>query len=75
MRPGWSGAPGGRGLAEQRDGGRPAGIRKRGSGSSREGYAPGENSFRIHYRKAGQKDHAVAEVRGMSRLEEFYRYT
>lgn len=50
------------------------GYESGGTGSSYEEYDPVENVFRIHYRKAGQEDYAVAEVRGMAQLEEWYPY-
>lgn len=45
-----------------------------GIGSDWEEYDPEEKLFRIHYHVEGQEDYAVAEVRGMSQLEEFYPY-
>lgn len=50
------------------------GYEDTGVGSHWEEYDPGENLFRIHYHVKGQEDYAVAEVRGMSQLEEFYPY-
>lgn len=46
-----------------------------GIGSSWEEYDPAENLFRIHYYIEGQEDCAVAEVRGMKQMEEFYPYS
>lgn len=51
------------------------GYERDGVGSSYEEYDPVENVFRIHYRKAGQEDFAVAEIRGMAaQLEAWYPY-
>lgn len=50
------------------------GYESEGYGSSYEEYDPVENVFRIHYRKAGQADFAVAEIRGMAQLEEWRPY-
>lgn len=51
------------------------GYENTGIGSSWEEYDPEENLFRIHYHKKGQEDYALAEVRGMEQLEEFYPYS